>query len=136
MQGFGNKGLAVLVGCNYANTPNELHGCINDVLAMRQVLIDRFRFKPDNIHLLTDEPDSPIKPTGAKIKEALNRMVDEAEPGDVLYFHYSGHGTRIPSNRRAHPYHQDEAIVPCDYNLITGEFYAIHLQLNYKTLAT
>nr|XP_043622474.1 metacaspase-9 [Erigeron canadensis] len=119
MEKAGSKKLAVLVGCNYANTPNELHGCINDVLAMRQVLIDRFGFEPKNIQLLTDAPESPIKPTGANMKEALDHMVREAEPGDVLYFHYSGHGTRIPSNRRAHPFHMDEAIVPCDFNLIT-----------------
>lgn len=33
------KRMAVLVGCNYPNTPNELHGCINDVLAMQKTLI-------------------------------------------------------------------------------------------------
>ncbi|KAJ9548685.1 hypothetical protein OSB04_021228 [Centaurea solstitialis] len=119
MENVGSKRLAVLVGCNYANTPNELHGCINDVLAMRQVLINRFGFEPHNIQLLTDAPGSLIVPTGAKIKEALDRMVDNAESGDVLYFHYSGHGTRIPSIKRVHPFHQDEAIVPCDFNLIT-----------------
>ncbi|KAI3676274.1 hypothetical protein L1987_85878 [Smallanthus sonchifolius] len=119
MDKVGSKRLAVLVGCNYPNTPNELHGCINDVLAMRQVLIDRFGFEPGNIQLLTDAPSSTIMPTGANIKEALNHMVDEAEPGDVLFFHYSGHGTRIPSNRRVRPFHHDEAIVPCDFNLIT-----------------
>uniref|UniRef100_A0A5B7BDR5 Putative latex-abundant family protein n=1 Tax=Davidia involucrata TaxID=16924 RepID=A0A5B7BDR5_DAVIN len=58
-------------------------------------------------------------PTGANIKSALSRMVDQAEPGDVLFFHYSGHGTRIPSVRPIHPFRQDEAIVPCDFNLIT-----------------
>ncbi|KVI11447.1 Peptidase C14, caspase catalytic [Cynara cardunculus var. scolymus] len=98
----GSKRLAVLVGCNYANTPNELHGCINDVLAMRQMLINRFGFDPRNIQLLTDAPGSLIMPTGAKIKEALDRMVEEVEPGDVLYFHYSGHGTLIPSIKRVH----------------------------------
>ncbi|KAM0025923.1 putative Caspase-like domain superfamily [Helianthus debilis subsp. tardiflorus] len=119
MEKVGSKKLAVLVGCNYANTPNELHGCINDVLAMRQVLIDRLGFEPCNIQLLTDATDSLVMPTGAKIKEVLNHMVDQAQPGDVLYFHYSGHGTRIPSNRRTRPFHLDEAIVPCDFNLIT-----------------
>lgn len=119
MENVGSKRLAVLVGCNYANTPNELHGCINDVLATRQVLINRFGFEPHNIQLLTDAPGSLIMPTGAKIKEALDHMVDNAEPGDILYFHYSGHGTRIPSIKRARSFHQDEAIVPCDFNLIT-----------------
>ncbi|KAJ1392387.1 Caspase-like domain superfamily [Sesbania bispinosa] len=115
-----NKRLAVLVGCNYPNTSHELHGCINDVLAMRDTLVKRFGFNPTNIQLLTDEPgsSSPM-PTGANIKKALASMVDQAEAGDVLYFHYSGHGTRIPSKKPAHPFRHEEAIVPCDFNLIT-----------------
>ncbi|KAE9599704.1 hypothetical protein Lal_00046089 [Lupinus albus] len=116
-----NKRLAVLVGCNYPNTSNELHGCINDVLAMRDVLVKRFGFDSTNIELLTDAPgsSSSTMPTGANIKLALARMVDRAEAGDVLYFHYSGHGTRIPSKKKGHPFGQEEAIVPCDFNLIT-----------------
>ncbi|OVA19516.1 Peptidase C14 [Macleaya cordata] len=112
----GKKRLATLVGCNYPNTRNELHGCINDVLAMRDVLVNRFGFEPTNIELLTDAPGSLVMPTGVNIMSMLNQMVDRAEPGDVLFFHYSGHGTRIPSN---HGFKHDEAIVPCDFNLIT-----------------
>lgn len=114
--------MAVLVGCNYPNTSNELHGCINDVLAMRDMLVKRFGFHPTNIELLIDAPgsSSSAMPTGANIKRALASMVDRAEAGDVLYFHYSGHGTRIPSMRKGHPFRQEEAIVPCDFNLITG----------------
>ncbi|KAK9290779.1 hypothetical protein L1049_008957 [Liquidambar formosana] len=115
----GKKRLAVLVGCNYPKTPNELHGCINDVLAMREMLTKRFGFDLSHIELLTDAPESVVKPTGANIKKALDRMVDQAEPGDVLFFHYSGHGTRIPSLKPGNPFRQDEAIVPCDFNLIT-----------------
>ncbi|KAK2990082.1 hypothetical protein RJ640_000854 [Escallonia rubra] len=117
--GKGSRRMAVLVGCNYPNTPNELHGCINDVLAMRQVLVTRFRFDPSHIDLLTDAPNSLVMPTGANIKKALDRMVDQAEPGDVLFLHYSGHGTRIPSLKPSHPFRKDEAIIPCDFNLIT-----------------
>ncbi|KAF8398141.1 hypothetical protein HHK36_017067 [Tetracentron sinense] len=115
----GKKRMAILVGCNYPNTQNELHGCINDVLTMRDVLVSRFGFDPSYMELLTDAPGSLVMPTGANIKSALNGMVDRAEPGDVLFFHYSGHGTRIPSTKPSHPFRQDEAIVPCDFNLIT-----------------
>lgn len=117
-----NKRLAVLVGCNYPNTPNELRGCINDVLAMKDTLVKRFGFDHANIQLLTDDPknSSSTMPTGANIKQALSSMVDKAEAGDVLYFHYSGHGTRIPSKIHGHPFRHEEAIVPCDFNLITG----------------
>ncbi|XP_028772742.1 metacaspase-9-like [Neltuma alba] len=122
MEGIRRKRLAVLVGCNYPNTTNELRGCINDVLAMRDTLIKRFGFDPSNIELLTDDVDAPsgsTMPTGANIKQALSRMVDQAQPGDVLYFHYSGHGTRIPSMKPAFPFRHEEAIIPCDFNLIT-----------------
>ncbi|VVB13151.1 unnamed protein product [Arabis nemorensis] len=120
-QGMVKRRLAVLVGCNYPNTKNELHGCVNDVLAMKETLLTRFGFKQDDMEVLTDEPESKVKPTGANIKAALRRMVDKAQTGsgDVLFFHYSGHGTRIPSVKPAHPFKQDEAIVPCDFNLIT-----------------
>lgn len=120
METKGSKRIAVLVGCNYPNTKNELHGCINDVLAMRDVIINRFGFDPNHIELLIDAPGSSVMPTGANIKAALDRMVSKAEAGDVLFFHYSGHGTRIPSLRPIWPFRQqDEAIVPCDFNLIT-----------------
>lgn len=112
------KRLATLVGCNYHNSRYELHGCINDVDAMRNVLLNRFGFDPSHIGVLTDAPGSPVMPTGANIRATLSRMVDQAEPGDVLFFHYSGHGTRIPAQK--HGSKQDEAIVPCDFNLITG----------------
>lgn len=118
------KRLAVLVGCNYPNTPNELRGCINDVIAMREVLTTRFEFDPMHIELLTDEHGSLMMPTGENIKRALHGMVDKAESGDVLFFHYSGHGTWIPSHSHDHDHHsagKDEAIVPCDFNLITGK---------------
>ncbi|CAN6339491.1 unnamed protein product [Urochloa humidicola] len=113
--------LATLVGCNYAGTPHELRGCINDVLAMRDTLVARFGFAPGDITVLTDDDThggaSVLVPTGANIKRALSDMLSRAAPGDVLFFHYSGHGTLIP---RRHGHGQfDEAIVPCDFNLIT-----------------
>lgn len=116
----GMKRMAVLVGCNYPNTKYELHGCINDVMAMREKLVSRFGFDPSNIQVLTDEPGSLLIPTGANIKRSLGRMIGKAESGDVLFFHYSGHGTRVPSMKHGNFLHQDEAIVPCDFNLITG----------------
>ncbi|EYU20858.1 hypothetical protein ABFS82_11G019400 [Erythranthe guttata] len=110
------KKMALLVGCNYPNTPHELHGCHNDVLAMREILITRFKFDPKFIELLIDKPKNSIMPTGANIKNTLTKMIDRAEKGDTLFFHYSGHGTLINKNSSK----QEEAIVPCDFNLITS----------------
>lgn len=116
------KKLAVLAGCNYPNTKNALHGCHNDVLAMKNVLINRFGFDPKKIELLTDEPSSLVMPTGANIMKALHQMVDQAQSGDVLYFHYSGHGTLV--KKPFLPFSKEEAIVPTDFNLITSKFYS------------
>ncbi|RLM69165.1 metacaspase-9-like [Panicum miliaceum] len=117
MEGNKKQMLATLVGCNYAGTPHELRGCINDVLAMRGTLVARFGFAPGDITVLTDDDRSAaVLPTGANIKRALADMVARAAPGDVLFFHYSGHGTLVPHRRGRG---QDEAIVPCDFNLIT-----------------
>ncbi|XVF82538.1 hypothetical protein PTKIN_Ptkin16aG0057800 [Pterospermum kingtungense] len=119
------KRLAVLVGCNYPRTQFRLQGCINDVVDMRQLLLERVGFHASDVKILIDEPVPPhlnfttVIPTGANIKAALNRMVDQAEPGDVLVFYFSGHGTEISSLEPGKAYTEHEAIVPCDLNLIT-----------------
>ncbi|KAH1055304.1 hypothetical protein J1N35_033369 [Gossypium stocksii] len=51
---------AVLVGCNYPKTQFSLHGCINDVKAIRDVILD-FGFK--DVNVLVDLPGSPVPPT-------------------------------------------------------------------------
>ncbi|GLJ18593.1 hypothetical protein SUGI_0331120 [Cryptomeria japonica] len=84
---------AVLVGCNYPNTQNELHGCVNDVVGMQSTLLTRFGFGKENIELLIDTDESYTKPTGENIRKALLNMVGKAKAGDVLFFHYSRHDT-------------------------------------------
>ncbi|KAK8950415.1 Metacaspase-9 [Platanthera guangdongensis] len=114
------KRLATLVGCNYPGTRNELRGCVNDVEAMKDLLVERFGFDAADIVVLTDGPGSQVLPTGANVRRALGHMVDRAVPNDVLFFHFSGHGTLVPAARSHNGHrHRDEAIVPCDFNLIT-----------------
>ncbi|KAH9295081.1 hypothetical protein KI387_038669 [Taxus chinensis] len=114
---------ALLVGCNYPNTKNELQGCINDVTRMRRTLLRRFGFAERNISLMIDTDSAYTQPTGDNIRRALIAMVDKAKPGDVLLLHYSGHGTFIPAKKpHRRPGHtHDECIVPCDFNLLTDE---------------
>ncbi|CAO2831496.1 unnamed protein product [Amaranthus hypochondriacus] len=112
--------MAVLVGCNYPNTQYHLHGCINDVVSMKSMLVERFGFDSKSIEVLIDEGEGSkdLFPTGVNIKKALKKMIDEAKEGDVLFFHYSGHGTLVPSKHHL-LVKQEEAIVPTDFNLIT-----------------
>jgi hypothetical protein len=110
---------AVLVGINYAGTKAELKGCHNDVARMRRCLIDRFGFDESDIRVLLDANGTAQRalPTGANIRRDLARL------GDLLFFHYNGHGTRLPAEtRQDDDTGYDECIVPCDMNLITGVF--------------
>jgi hypothetical protein len=82
--------LALLVGINqYKNDP--LDGCVNDVLMQEMLLIHRFGFNPKDIVTLTDQ-----QATRQGILEAFeNHLINQAKPGDVAVFHFSGHGSRV-----------------------------------------
>jgi hypothetical protein len=82
--------LALLVGINqYPSQP--LQGCVNDMELQRQLLIHRFGFNPKDIYTLTDE-----KATRSGILEAFEEhLIRQAKPGDVVVYHYSGHGSRV-----------------------------------------
>ncbi|XP_074318547.1 metacaspase-9-like [Silene latifolia] len=113
------KKMAVFVGCTYTGTEVQLQGPINDVNQMRDLVVQRFGFEPSNIEFLTDAPDSTVMPTGANIRSALKMMFNRAEAGDVLFFHFSGHATRVPRSSVGDG--EYEAIVPSDFNLILDE---------------
>ncbi|KAD4982534.1 hypothetical protein E3N88_19205 [Mikania micrantha] len=113
---------AVLIGCNYAGTKAELRGCVNDVTRMYRCLVDRYGFSEDDINVLIDTDDSYSQPTGRNIRKALDDLVGSAEPGDFLFVHYSGHGTRLPAETGDDDdTGYDECIVPCDFNLINDD---------------
>jgi hypothetical protein len=112
---------ALLVGINYPGTKAELKGCHNDVARMRRCLVDRFGFDDAAIRVLDDADPAAPQPTGANIRRELARLVADARPGDFLFFHYSGHGTRLPAETgQDDDTGYDECIVPSDMNLITG----------------
>jgi hypothetical protein len=82
--------LALLVGINqYPDVP--LRGCVTDTNLQQQLLIHRFGFNPKDILILTDE-----KATRQNILTAFEEhLIKQAKPGDVVVFHFSGHGTQV-----------------------------------------
>lgn len=86
--------LALLVGVNsYADVPS-LRGCLNDVEMQSQLLVHRFGFNPQDILKVTD--DETLKPNRATIIQAFEEhLIQQAKPGDVVVFHYSGHGSLV-----------------------------------------
>lgn len=103
---------ALLVGINYIGTESQLSGCINDTVTMSEILIGKFKF--DKVNVLTDATD--IKPTKANIEVGLRELVSNSKPGDVLVFHYSGHGSNITDRSSDESDGKDEVLIPIDYN--------------------
>jgi uncharacterized caspase-like protein len=89
------KKRALLVGCNYPGTRGELTGCWNDVQSMRETLINRYGFNPQDICVLVDEPQQSPQPTGGVVKRHLEKLVRDVQARDVLVFLFSGHGIQV-----------------------------------------
>lgn len=109
---------ALLIGINYANTPNELRGCIDDIVNMRNALIDAYSYSPGNIVMLRD--DQPLQPTRSNILAQLAALVQQSGQLQEIWVHYSGHGSYVADkNGDEIATRQDSTIVPCDY-MTTG----------------
>jgi len=101
---------ALLIGINRYQVLPTLNGSLNDVETMRQVLTTRWGFHAPHITLLTDQAA-----TRAGILAALERLVQETGPSDVVYIHYSGHGSQVEDvNGDETDDHLDETLVPHD----------------------
>lgn len=105
--------LALLIGINsYPKTKrfNDLQGCINDVELQRHLLIHRFGFNPNDIKTLTDQ-----QATRDGIFTAFNEhLVKQAKTGDVVVFHFSGHGSRVADPDKIYPDGLNSTFVPAD----------------------
>jgi hypothetical protein len=105
---------ALLIGINYTNTPNQLQGCIYDIIEVKSLLIDAYGYNPNTIICLRDD-DPANMPTRARILQEIRALVANATPTTKLFLHYSGHGTQLKNTAGTEIDGQDECIVPCDY---------------------
>jgi hypothetical protein len=108
---------ALLIGINYYDTPAaELKGCINDVVNMRNMLIDAYGYEPQHITVLRDDALNVVdKPTTSNIMKQLSRIVAESASLAEIWIHYSGHGSQIRDTNGDESDRKDEVIVPSDY---------------------
>ena len=85
---------ALLVGINkYPDPRNELRGCVNDILEMEHFIAEANKVYPKkNIKKLTNK-----EATKKEILIQLKWLIEGAEAGDQLLFHYSGHGAQAPA---------------------------------------
>lgn len=94
--------LALLVGINhYPEAIPDLQGCLTDIELQWELLVHRYGFSPQDILVVADRKLSilnytPALPTRQNILEAFEQhLIRQAQPGDAVVFHYSGHGSFV-----------------------------------------
>jgi len=108
--------MALLVGINdYPGSQNDLHGCVNDITNVYDVLVKYFSFQPADIVLLSDS-----RARKSAIMSALKTLLAAGKDGDSLVFHYSGHGSQVPDVEGDETDGKDEVICPFDFDWTTG----------------
>ncbi|KAI1388438.1 caspase domain-containing protein [Hypoxylon trugodes] len=93
---------AVLVGVNWYSDDEEdnLEGCVNDVKRTKNMLEDSLQVPSEHITTLLSIDGNEAnehKPTKKNVIQAIESAAGRAKPGDLFYFHYSGHGDRVPT---------------------------------------
>jgi hypothetical protein len=84
--------LALLVGINdYEPALSSLQGCLTDVEMQRALLTHRFGFNEKDILTLENAQAN----REGILKAFEEHLIKQAKPGDVVVFHYSGHGSRV-----------------------------------------
>eukprot|EP00668_Euglena_longa_P040724 GGOE01053618.1.p1 GENE.GGOE01053618.1~~GGOE01053618.1.p1 ORF type:complete len:455 (+),score=79.26 GGOE01053618.1:27-1367(+) len=108
---------ALLIGINYFGTRAQLRGCINDVKNMRDLLASYgFPCDGQSMVVLTDDArDHRFMPTRRNMENAMQWLVSGAQPGDILFFHYSGHGAQQRDTHGDEADGYDETILPVDF---------------------
>ena len=83
---------ALLIGVNeYRIAGANLRGCVNDVLNIERTLLKYFEFPATAIKKLVDS-----QATKKKIEAGITALFKGAKAGDILFLHYSGHGSNTP----------------------------------------
>ena len=89
---------------------DNLNGAVNDMKAMRDILIARFCFKPGFIQVLQNN-----SATRKNIISAFKtHLIDSASPGDICLFFYAGHGSQVANSSTREEDGLDESLVPAD----------------------
>lgn len=90
------------------NPSGNLSGCRNDVAAIGKVLVTQGIFTPERLRLMTDTRlGTPDYPSTANVVAALQQVVAQAGPNDVIFIAFSCHG--LYSEK-----HKDSALMMAD----------------------
>lgn len=122
---------ALLIGINYLNTPYQLNGCIDDTTRMNE-LLSNYGFQKSTI--LTDLTSSI--PTKKNIIYELRKLLINAQPNDLLFFYFSGHGSWTYDKNRDEKDGKDELIVSVDMKPVLDDEIKNIIEKNIKKNVT
>lgn len=88
---------------------HDLQGCVNDVLLLQRLLVERFGFAPARCRTLFNRQASR---TG--IFAALELLLAETRHNDIVALIYAGHGSRRKARPGVKTSGWHETLVPCD----------------------
>jgi hypothetical protein len=107
------RDFALLVGIrDYIGEDNDLFGAVNDVESIRDLLVEREMFRPEEIQVLRDKEASK-----RGILRAMDRIVRKARKGSRVLLYFSGHGTSLSANRRLQLPWASGAFMPHDQKI-------------------
>jgi len=101
---------ALLIGVSdYQANLTPLAGARNDVLLIRELLKYQYNFDESNIEIMLDE-----QATRAQIFAAIRALSERAAVDDIVFIHFSGHGSQAPDTNGDEQDGFDETILPYD----------------------
>ena len=107
---------ALLIGVNdYTRGPPQwdLRGCENDVAMTRELLTTKYGFPPEHVKTLLSS-----EATVENIVAALeNWLIAQSQPDDIVYFHFSGHGSQTKDREGDEEDGLDELLCPSNMEL-------------------
>ena len=120
------KKKALLIGINYVGQDAELSGCVNDICDIRKIcsllgytdICTLYDGKWVGTFPITDIrlANKSTAPTRQNMIDGMKWLVSDVNEGDMLFFHYSGHGGKLRELIRGSEIDRmDETIIPVDY---------------------
>ena len=129
---------ALLIGINYKGIDDsELTGCIDDILRMRDMLIQELRYEEKNIIVLRDDTDNrDLYPTKRNIIRHFEEFVLNKQDDDELWIHYSGHGSIRRDRSNDEKENIDSVLIPNDFQtngvILDDDIYSIIKDVNCR----
>jgi len=89
---------ALVIGAADYQHLSKLNYPGSDAKRFREELISSYRFTPDSIQLISNEPEANAKPTSEGIRDSLEKLLNDPtlNKGDLFILFFSGHGMGTP----------------------------------------